>query len=69
MFTICLFNLIQFQVEKTINLNMSIQTILSKFPSKNSTEFLNKSNVRNENDCETYFESIFNYVIKFFILF
>lgn len=60
----------QAQIEKTININMSSQTILTKYPKKIPTSPSGLSNALNvnlntnltENDYLTYFKPIFDYV-------
>jgi hypothetical protein len=60
----------QAQIEKTININMSAQTILTKYPKKNLTGTNGLSSALNvnlntnltENDYSTYFKPIFDYV-------
>ena len=53
----------QSQIEKTINLNMSIQTIFSKYPPNRPKDYLDKLYGKNDSECDKYYDSIFNYVI------
>ena len=65
----------QAQIEKTINVNMSAQTILTKFPKQISTGMnglsgaLNVSlnSAINESDYANYFKPIFDYVRPIFL--
>ena len=56
----------QAQIEKTINLNMSAQTILAKFPKKIPTGLTSLSESSNI-DYETYFRPLIDYVSVFFV--
>jgi hypothetical protein len=69
--SICLINLRQAQVENSINLNMSAQTILTKLSKSNTvvnatngTIAKSKSQIFNQfkNEHETHFKEIFDYV-------
>jgi len=70
-------NLMQAQIEKTININMSAQTILTKYPKTIQTGTNGLSSALNvnlnsnlaESDYLTYFKPIFDYVsiLKFFL--
>ncbi len=60
-------NTLQAQIEKTININMSAQTILTKFPRKiqtGMTSSLSQSanNGVDENDYDLFFKPVIDYV-------
>lgn len=58
-------NLRQGQIEKTMNVNMSAQTVITKFP-KNLALFRQTGSISNE--FQTCFKTIFNLVKKKIIL-
>ena len=62
LFSISLLNLLQAKIEKEMNVNMNIFTILSRISISPSPEPIQTFNNPNETDHETYFEKVFNYV-------
>jgi hypothetical protein len=69
LFSISLINFLQAKIEKQMNLNMNIQTVLSKYPSNLSDKanevFTRPADYANsQND---FFEEIFTYVSVFYI--
>ena len=67
LFSISLINFLQAKIEKQMNLNMNIQTILSKYPfniSDRANQIFNQpldySNCQND-----FFQDVFNYVRAF----
>ena len=64
LFSISSINYLQAKVEKQMNLNMNIQTVLSKYPSKISDKASEIFNQPSDfPDCQNdFFEDIFDYV-------
>ena len=68
----CLVNLRQGQVEKTMNLGMTVQTILAKFPNINHSQVPPGSvgvtdTLNNRNTYSKFFKSVFDLVCYFFV--
>ena len=64
LFAISLISFLQAKIEKQINLNLNIQTILSKYPdiiSEKSAEIFAQP-LKYSNSHEAFFEDIFSYV-------
>ena len=69
LFSISLLNLLQAKIEKDMNVNMNIFTILSKVSLKSSPESNEICNNPSESNHESFFDNFFNYVINLTCLF
>ena len=71
LFSVSLLNLLQAKIEKDMNVNMNIFTILSRISFNSTPESTEAFNNPNETAHETYFDKVFNYVstIKHFMLY